>query len=175
MKKRIREITSFIKENKISKYIGVWFFLLLVTVMITPILSLLYKNIINSFENIGFNIERLIIIILLYILLEMIGEIVENIHEYIDLKLNYNINSEIIGMINAKLSKIKIEEYEKADIYSLIERIRENFITDLFDNLNGIIYVFVPLVSVVSYFSLLIAYGWHYFMIILSVCIPYFL
>lgn len=174
MKKRIREITSFIKENKISKYIGVWFFLLLVTVMITPILSLLYKNIINSFENIGFNIERLIIIILLYILLEMIGEIVENIHEYIDLKLNYNINSEIIGMINAKLSKIKIEEYEKADIYSLIERIRENFITDLFDNLNGIIYVFVPLVSVVSYFSLLIAYGWHYFMIILSVCIPYF-
>ena len=97
MKKRIREITSFIKENKISKYIGVWFFLLLVTVMITPILSLLYKNIINSFENIGFNIERLIIIILLYILLEMIGEIVENIHEYIDLKLNYNINSEIIG------------------------------------------------------------------------------
>ena len=60
MKKRIREITSFIKENKISKYIGVWFFLLLVTVMITPILSLLYKNIINSFENIwkGINIRK---------------------------------------------------------------------------------------------------------------------
>ena len=47
MKKRIREITSFIKENKISKYIGVWFFLLLVTVMITPILSLLYNHLID--------------------------------------------------------------------------------------------------------------------------------
>ena len=129
----------------------------------------------NNFSYDIKDIKFTLIIIVCYILFQYIGEMIENIQNFIGIKFVYSINQAMLKKMNAKLVKIKIEEYEKTEVYDLILRIK-NKIEEL--PLSGAGSVLGLLFSFINVFTYIIMVGtikWYYAVIILGLSIPYIL
>ena len=171
--KRILEFLKFAKKYKILHFIIIWIIVLIIISLCSPLISLLYKHIIDLFDTTGVKWSYFFLIIIAYIFFEFVAETLENIQGYVDSKINYGISHKIIESINYKLSRVKLEEYEKNTVYDLVERIKTNFLDGLFDKIKGGIYFFSPLVSIISYSCILITYGTIYLFLLFIFLFPY--
>lgn len=167
------QIIEFCRSISI-RGILLWILLMIVTAFLTPILTLLYKYIIDMYSHPVGKRSILLIIIFIYVIIELLGEIIENVQNFIEVKINYIINDKVISIVNTKLNKIALEEYEKPVIYDLIQRIKENFSNQLFDNMRKMLYIVTPIITLCSYLGVLFSIGIIYCVISLITVLPYF-
>ena len=163
----MKKILQNIKNLKIifnQMNVGVtvlWGAAIFISAILTPVVTWIYKLLIDRFSDNSIIFESVSIIILLYIAVELFQEIIENVQLYFASKMNYQLNDGITHCINKKISKIKLELYEKKITYDLISRVRENMTSDAistFGNIFSLITLFITLLSYLAVVSLINIY-----------------
>ncbi len=166
--KYLKQIIN-IKKNIVLK---IWVILLVASAIISPIITLLYKLLIDAYnKKLGINYTGLFIIS--YVLFEFILEFVEDVEMYFALKLNYSITDNLLKKINAKLSKISIIQYENKEVYDLIERVKNKITTETLSSFGTIISIATLLVSILSNIIIIGSIRFYFPLLIIITSIPF--
>lgn len=167
-------ILKSIKKGDIVNFI-IWINLMIIIALLTPINSVIYKKVIDNFLAIDKDINAVIFYtIVSYVGIQFIQEFLESLQRYVEIKVNYGMNNFFIKLTNNKLNVIGLEEYEKPDVYNLIERLnkKNNEIESVISNIIGII---SPLLTIITYIIIMYNIKWYFALLITISFIPYFL
>ncbi len=148
-KQNIKYIKIFL-EKKLLIYELVTIFLGIITSMITPVISVCYKKVVDSIA-VNNDISIIYNVIFNYIIIQILLEILENISLYIDTKKELELNRFFSSQIYKKISRMRLEYFENARVFDLINRISQygaNNIFDFFEYLSAFI---SPVVTIVTY------------------------
>lgn len=175
MEFKLKELKKFIFEICTKKMLVMWVTLITLSAIITPSCSFLFKRILNTFSNELAEIKTVIIVIVVYVLLQYMGEILENVQNYFGTKVFYSINQIMLKKMNEKLAKVKVEEYEKPDVYDLISRIKDKIDESPLTGAGSILGIFFSIISILTYIIMLGTIKWYYTPLIFILSVPYFL
>lgn len=176
-------VMSILKPLKILKrflcsktilYISLNFLMLLLCSVIAPIVSYLYKVLIDTLNS-SFNYVTIALIIGAYILSQVIQELSENLQSYYSSKTDYLIKNNVLIGLSNKMSKIRLEELEVSSTYDFIDRVYKNIADNAKSVLESFINIFSPVITIVTYSILLYKIKWCMPIILLCSSIPYLL
>lgn len=170
--KNINFLINIYKEI-IDKNSFILLIFLVITAILTPLITWLYKIMIDLFSNKQTDYSFVILVIVGYVVLQYTLEFIENIQMHTGIKVNYKMNNIIIHNINKKINRIKIELFEDSDIYDLMERIKSSMASDTVNSFGTIFSLIASILTTISYIILIGSVEFYFPILIFLSSIPF--
>lgn len=171
---KIKNNFKLIKELSNKKaifYIVISCILLILYSISQPLISYLYKIIIDNFTS---DITFVFMLIAVYILVQLCSDIFELLKNYFEIHINYIINNNLIVILNNKIKNIKLEELEDAKLYDYIDRVYKNIANAATSFISIVLGLLSPIMIIIGYFIAVVKIKWYFPLIIIITSFPYF-
>lgn len=174
MTEKICNLIVIKKILKGTKYIYISAMLLLLISICSPVVSYIYKILVDEMSRKSFSYSRMLVIVLVYLLVQIIVEIIENIQNHIQMLGELNLKDNVAHQVNEKLGKIKIDLFEDVEKYNLIERISNKLIDEIINTMDIFFVIVSPIISIFTSAIILFSVEWYFRFVLIISNIPYF-
>lgn len=174
MTEKICNLIVIKKILKGTKYIYISAMLLLLISICSPVVSYIYKILVDEMSRKSFSYSRMLVIVLVYLLVQIIVEIIENIQNHIQMLGELNLKDNVAHQVNEKLGKIKIDLFEDVEKYNLIERISNKLIDEIINTMDIFFVIASPIISIFTSAIILFSVEWYFPFVLIISNIPYF-
>lgn len=141
--------------------------------VLSPLCNQLYRVLVNYFANLNMDFKVFCLIVVGYIIAQFFMETVDNILNHNMMKITDRLNNYIYKMVNRKIFKISLENFDDPETLDLINRVINRIEMISLGSIGGFLQTIVCFIQLLSYLVVLFFVFWYFPIVILISLIPY--